>query len=119
VLAVVLCLLDFFKFRSNLKIALILKAITLPLWSGNIYFMCCKMKIQLECNIIIGFIILEDLVASIFCVFTKRFKQIVDTVLLSISTAFLIAGVVLFFVDQNSELLSALAAGFWNTSVVI
>ncbi|CAH8867555.1 unnamed protein product [Trichobilharzia szidati] len=34
VLAVVLCLLDFFKFRSNLKIALILIAITLALWNS-------------------------------------------------------------------------------------
>nr|CAH8865716.1 unnamed protein product [Trichobilharzia regenti] len=119
VMALALCILHFFKFRSNLKLALTLIAITLALWSANIYFTCCNMHNNSECYFLIGFITLEDLLTIIFCVLIKRLKKTVVTVLLSMSTAFLITGVVLFFVDRNNHLLSELAGGFWNTSVAI
>nr|CAH8865710.1 unnamed protein product [Trichobilharzia regenti] len=91
----------------------------LALWSANIYFTCCNMHNNSECYFLIGFITLEDLLTIIFCVLIKRLKKTVVTVLLSMSTAFLITGVVLFFVDRNNHLLSELAGGFWNTSVAI
>ncbi|CAH8866009.1 unnamed protein product [Trichobilharzia szidati] len=118
VLTVILCTLLFFKFTNNVKIALILIGFIIVLWSAAICFMCCR-EPYFNYYLFLGFVILEDFSTIIACIYVKRFKLVVIIVLISLSTAFLITGAVLFFLDMIELKYSILIGGFWNTTVAL
>nr|CAH8821240.1 unnamed protein product [Trichobilharzia regenti] len=68
------------------------------LWSATICFMCCKTA-DFNCYFLLGFVILEDVLTVIACIYFRRFKLVVMIVLISLSVAFLITGTVLFYLD--------------------
>ncbi|CAH8865851.1 unnamed protein product [Trichobilharzia szidati] len=113
-----LCILVFVKFTNNLKIALILIGFIIVLWSASICFMCCQGP-DFKCYILLAFVIVEDLLTIIACIYVKRFKLVVIIVLETLSTTFLIIGAVLFYVYISEMKYSELAGGLWNTGVVI
>uniref|UniRef100_A0AA85J1X9 Uncharacterized protein n=1 Tax=Trichobilharzia regenti TaxID=157069 RepID=A0AA85J1X9_TRIRE len=116
-LIVLLSLLLFFKFRNNLPVALFLIGIIIVLWSANIFSMCCN-KYEKNCFILLGFIVLEDLLTIVFCFFTyKRLKLKVIIVMMLLSTAFVITGIVLFFLGKDDPMFFEITGGFWNTAL--
>ncbi|CAH8867547.1 unnamed protein product [Trichobilharzia szidati] len=118
VLTMILCTLLFFKYTNNVKVALILIGFIIVLWSGAICFMCCR-KPDFKCYFLLAFVIVEDLLTIIACIYVKRFKLVVIIVLESLSATFLITGAVLFYVYFSDMKYSELAGGFWNTAVAI
>ncbi|CAH8866039.1 unnamed protein product [Trichobilharzia szidati] len=118
VLTMILCILLFFKFINNVKIALILIGFIIVLWSASICFMCCR-RPNFKCYFLLGFVIVEDLLTIIACIYVKRFKLVVIIVLVSLSMAFLITGAVLFYLYMREMKYSELAGGLWNTAVAI
>nr|CAH8865208.1 unnamed protein product [Trichobilharzia regenti] len=116
VLILVLCILLFFKIKYNVIIGLIMTGIIILLCSAITYSQCCKMS-HSNCYVLLGFIILEDLLTVIFCILTKRFKQVVFIVMISLSAAFVIIGGLLFYFGNSDEVKISLAGGFWNTAL--
>ncbi|CAH8865213.1 unnamed protein product, partial [Trichobilharzia szidati] len=100
VLIVLLCLLLFYKFRNNLQVALMLIGIIIVLWSTNILFICCDFK-QGNWYILLVFIILEDLLTIIFCIFIKRLKLVVMIITMILSAVYVITGVVLLLAGKR------------------
>ncbi|CAH8821804.1 unnamed protein product [Trichobilharzia szidati] len=115
---VILCVFLFLVFKNNLRISLILIGIIIALWSGAICFTYCRGP-DFKCYFLLGFVILEDLLTIIACIYVKRFKPVVIIVLISVSIAFLITGAVLFFLEMRQMKYSELAGGLWNTAVAI
>ncbi|CAH8865855.1 unnamed protein product [Trichobilharzia szidati] len=115
---VILCVFLFLVFKNNLRISLILIGIIIVLWSAAICFMYCQGP-DIKCYFLLGFVILEDLLTIIACIYVKRFKPVVIIVLISVSIAFLITGAVLFFLDMRQLKYSELIGAFWNTTVAI
>nr|CAH8865056.1 unnamed protein product [Trichobilharzia regenti] len=113
-----MCIIIFLKFSNNIKVALVLIGIIIVLFSANIFIVCCKDSGS-ECFILLGFILLEDLLTIIFSILTRRFKQAVNIVMMSLSAAFLITGFVLYFVKLGDDFWMQLAGCFWNSVLVV